>query len=141
MTLLELREALRKATGPDRELDIELLTTLCGYRDVHGNGLIFERGTEPCRTLDGDENLMALPSPTASIDAAMTLVPEGGWHRMGTNGTTANAGFVADGHGVSEADAATIPLALCLARIEYEIAKQDAEDEGNKRRGSEPASA
>lgn len=75
MTLIERLEA---ATGPDRELGNEVLFE-CGW-------MLREEGGGPDRAtiwippsdrfndefLDGDQ-----PNPTASIDAAMMLVPEG----------------------------------------------------------------
>jgi len=54
MTLLNLAERCEKATGPNRSLDN-------GIRLATNNGCAF-----------GDD-----PSYTASLDAAMTLVPEG----------------------------------------------------------------
>lgn len=80
MTHQELIAALEKATGPDRELGNEVLFA-CGWR-------MEEDGPRPDPSLywiapngeefiDGDQ-----PDPTASIDAAMTLVPEG-WYCVG----------------------------------------------------------
>ncbi|WP_155262913.1 hypothetical protein [Sphingomonas segetis] len=76
--LIELAERCEAATGPDRELDIAILThPAFGYRDVFEDGRLFDRGNDGYWSLEGDEKNGPLPSPTASLDAAMTLVPEG----------------------------------------------------------------
>lgn len=107
MSLEELRDALAKATGPDKVLDHQL------ERHLHG---LMSRTSY-------------VPRYTASLDAAVTLVPEG-W--------VETVGRLCDGHGEGTlyqcgaaggmylARAATPALALCLARIEYEIARKGA---------------
>lgn len=59
-TLAELAERVEQAAGPDRELD------RCLFAVLHG--IDRGRATGPMDF-----------SPTASLDAAMTLVPEGWW--------------------------------------------------------------
>lgn len=72
MTLLELAERCEVATGPDRELDHGIAEAL-GWRRItrlppeNGGDEVYDCGSE----------WAALPKFTASIDAAMTLVPEG----------------------------------------------------------------
>jgi hypothetical protein len=75
MTIDELIAALEAATGPDRELDLRIA------RDV--------MNSEPLKHAAGlsDELIMAqawapMPRYTASLDAAVTLVPEGYVWRM-----------------------------------------------------------
>jgi hypothetical protein len=75
--LEELAARVEALTRPDREVDIAILTSVLGYRDIHGDRTLFDRGNDGYWSLDGDEMNPPLPSPTASIDAAMTLVPEG----------------------------------------------------------------
>ena len=66
----ELIAALEKATGPDRELN-KLLAPFVGLRLVEeGHPL------GPC-CYDQNGHGVPLPNFTASIDAALTLVPEG----------------------------------------------------------------
>lgn len=77
MTLNELIERLEKLEGPDREVDVEILTSFLGYRDVMSDGTYFARDNYGYWTLEGDENNRRLPSPTASLDEALTLVPDG----------------------------------------------------------------
>jgi len=60
---------------PSRELDIAILTWALGYRDVFGNGSLFDRGNDGYWTIEGDENNRALPDPTYSLDAHVR--PEG----------------------------------------------------------------
>ncbi|WP_103727617.1 hypothetical protein [Novosphingobium sp. HII-3] len=76
-TLLALAERVEKATGPDRELD-RLIAPLVGIRVV-------EEG-HPLGRCYYDENGHGVPLPlfTASLDAAMTLVPEGYEFAVGT---------------------------------------------------------
>lgn len=93
---------------------------------------------EPSNHLDEDIErackayMGSCPVPyTTSLDAAVTLVPEGyRWH--GGEGSRPNnlawarmfpVGEMQDGTGNREA--ATVPLALCLARLEYEIARKE----------------
>lgn len=77
--LTELIAALEKATGPDRELDAKI------YCFVNGLSLVkFNKNEsiqhQPVRdNAGGTYHTMLTPPPhyTASIDAAMTLVPDG----------------------------------------------------------------
>ncbi len=68
----DLIERLEKATGPDRELGNEVLLA-CGWRiEEHGDGPdrhVFWCGQDDYA--DGDQ-----PDPTASLDAALTLVDD-----------------------------------------------------------------
>lgn len=77
----ELISSLEKATGPNRELDILIgqATAVYGWR-------VCDDGCVECYIPDGHEygegwfdTGQELPAYTASIDAAMTLVPEG-WY-------------------------------------------------------------
>lgn len=90
--LLELAERCEAATGPDRELDLAV--------------------GEEC-TVPG-ESLFPVPPVTASLDAAMTLVPEGYENplRLYIAGE-ATAVFI----GQIEAAALTPALAICAAAL------------------------
>ena len=142
--LIELAERCEAATGPDRELDIAILThPAFGYRDVFEDGRLFDRGNDGYWSLEGDEKNGPLPSPTASLDAAMTLVPENcavdidngpsHWICLGKQAPMGRAdvkypkpGY--DGQGDSwltvSAIAKTMPLALCAAALRA-IASQE----------------
>lgn len=111
MTELEkLAGWLKAATGPDRELGREVLLAC-------GRGFV--------------SPLYSWLDPTASIDAAMSLVPEGcGWiaawgqtrpdEPMGGAIVKRNARFIGYGanyDAISEAEAATPALALCAAAL------------------------
>jgi hypothetical protein len=75
MTLTELAARCEAATGPDRELDAEIAAKLCGGSAVSPIDLS-GRYWKP-----GARGFCIAPAYTASIDAALTLVPEGwGWH-------------------------------------------------------------
>lgn len=99
MTLHELRDALRKATGPDSALDAELW-------------FFFAIETIP------------YPKFTGSIDAAVTLVPDE-YRNHWKVGIEDEDGPVARLGSRFAVAAATPTLALCLARLEYEIARKE----------------
>ncbi len=115
--LIALAERCEQASGPDRELDIAILThPAIGYRDVHKDGRMFDRGNDGYWWVD-DCEMRQLPSPTASIDAAMTLVPEGHFWSLTMRGEK-RGGFhaccVASG-GLVWHEATTPALALTAA--------------------------
>lgn len=95
MTIDELIAALEKAEGPSSEIDADIGLTAAGW--------------EPW--------LSKLPPFTSSLDAALTLVPEGLMWSVGTNG---DGRYRADvwtdvveiGIGCSPA------IALCIAALE-----------------------
>ena len=73
--MTDLIERLEAATGPCRELDAAILTQVMGYRDVYGDGTVFDRGNDGYWYV-GEHSAPQLPAPTASIDAALTLCPD-----------------------------------------------------------------
>jgi hypothetical protein len=129
MTLEELRVALAKAKGTGRELDAELFQRFGG----RAWNAAFQFAQEPC----GCPHERAVstaryraPAYTASIDAAVTLVPEGfAWHLWSPDNKLAAAELKSpQGHvfyGLTARDGLPA-LALCIARVEYELQKQDA---------------
>lgn len=79
--LLELAERCEKAEGPDRELGREVLLA-CGWRKTqagHFLGPIF-LWSSPDWASSFDDDRFHRHDPTASIDAALTLVPDGTGH-------------------------------------------------------------
>jgi hypothetical protein len=125
----ELIAKLEKATGPDRELDVAIVYAL--HPDI-GNydGLCV--GDEP---IFWHEPYRKQPCPrfTASIDAALSLVPEG--MQVGlvgpwiTTATKAEVWYaqVADGiedfQGEFDHKAPTAALALCIAALRARAGK------------------
>lgn len=104
MTDLELIERLEKATGPDREFD-EAIARLAGWY-IDGGGYT------------------SAPRFTASIDAALTLVPKGFNWSLGSMG---GKGFKADLHHIERGFGpvcigVTAPIAICIAAIKARAA-------------------
>lgn len=66
--LLELAALAEAASGPDRELDLDIATAV--------------RRTPFLPRWSGQTRALQAKAYTASLDAAMTLVPEGAWDHM-----------------------------------------------------------
>lgn len=127
--LLELRDRLAKATGPDRKADA-LLARLVGGWVFDGREAIY-----PWRAPDAVYH-MAAPVYTASLDAAVTLVPENISYELAFSaageGAIRRARFwdwrrgplMIDPDNSWQGVGKTLPLAICVARIEYELAKE-----------------
>jgi hypothetical protein len=77
-SLLELADRVEKATGVDRELWFDVARA-AGYRDVHGDGLLWDRGNDGYWLPDNSisPGLMQLPEFLTSLDAAMSLILSG----------------------------------------------------------------
>ncbi len=125
--LLDLAARCEAATGPDRELDVAIALSLPGFFNA---GPYYDGAKDRIGTIDVDGNksipgndpLMLVRHYTASLDAAMSLVPEG--QRRVEFGTYNGGGAWAYVHvgsergeqlGESEADTET--LALCAAAL------------------------
>lgn len=81
-TLLSLAERVEAGEGPDRELDAEI-APLQGLR-------IVDEGHPLGRCVyDQNNHGVPLPAYTASLDAAVTLVPEGVFPRLDFGGAQA----------------------------------------------------
>jgi len=122
MTLSELIEALEKATGPDRALDcaIFVATAPSPFVSYYPDCVLATLGGFAARVEIAD-----IPAYTASLDAALTLVPEG-WTvaRIGQNDNKTWHVELRHGHCTSfdrvviaprDCAAATPALALTLA--------------------------
>jgi len=81
--LLELAERCEKATGPDRELDCEIAVAALGFFVAEprykGDVRYCYKDSEGVTHQPGNAGDMLARAFTASLDAALTLVPEG-WH-------------------------------------------------------------
>lgn len=111
--LLELADRCEKAAGPDRELDAVIWLHL-PEQESHAwkhEGDEFSHAYQ----ISGAD---FIPKFTASLDAAMTLVPEGQSVRMGTNSGAPWA--QCRRHAMSECfngSAATLALCICAAAL------------------------
>lgn len=110
--LERLAERCERASGPDRELGADILRALGWTQDGHN-----------AYTPDGDRAL-SIPDYTASLDAAMTLVPEDMRHeieittlyRVARVSVNLNHGHD-DGPHYGSNECNSIPLALTAAAL------------------------
>lgn len=125
---LRLAELCERAEGPDRKLGREVLLA-CGWTKSqrgHFLGPLYQwHAPSPSRTTFDDDHF-ARYDPTSSLDAAMTLVPEGwvlSFLSLNNARTTWTAMcWVTDawtelGEGAPSGEAATPALALCAAAL------------------------
>lgn len=128
---------LESAEGPSRELDLQIsfLAGKLAAADDYGAGPIASvkwsvMGDE-IDTLDAEgrrgclDPAQFVPAYTASIDAALTLVPSGHWWRVehdddGETKATAWCGPI--GEDRDRCDSATPALALCIAALRARMA-------------------
>lgn len=124
MTLQDLIARLEAATGPDRELDVKIIEAINpGSRwepyspKARIKWLMDESGQ---RTICYGKD--RIPNYTTSIDAALTLVPEGmGWE-VGFGRYVPHIGTVWTGKGkcVGECDS-NRAIALCIAALKARL--------------------
>lgn len=81
--LLELAERCEAATGPDRELDDDIVAAL--HRSINFNNLTARKWAEQFWVRDDDDDMEPIRF-TASLDAAMTLIPEGAQYTIEPDG-------------------------------------------------------
>lgn len=116
--LEELAARVEAATGPDRELDAEIALAVGIVKEREGNTFFGHRDYS-CMVLergyyDHDGSAPELPHLTASIDAAMTLVPEGwDWQYSSYTGTA----YVHQGDRTTFGHTKVGALALCAAAL------------------------
>lgn len=124
MTLIERLEAL---SGPDREVDVEIALAVEWSHPAQGCTLAKLATVMPVAEIAHEARehsnsiLSQLPRYSASIDAAMTLVPEG-WGRMfnqSENGLHCNVCLARSypTNAVVYSEAATPAIALCIASL------------------------
>lgn len=121
--LLVLADRVEKLTGPDRDLEAEiwLACTPGATRDKWS--YIHKATGRECtvdETRDATDRLIIVPSFTASIEAALTLLPEGWWWsavvcRRENHASVGSEIGTVEGELIFETFGATAPLALLAA--------------------------
>ena len=123
MTKAEQFEALalrcEQATGADRELDAEIWLACVPGATRKQTSYFHKASGRECaidETRDATGRLIIVPSYTASLDAALTLAPEGYVANLG-NDEPIWAQVWIDNDPASRGDGATMALALCAAAL------------------------
>lgn len=115
--LLKLAERCEAATGPDRELDGAVHTAVTGFEPRRG-GIGWP---DNALVVPGFPGWVPLPAYTASIDAAMSLVPSGMEFGCGSKDDSGSAwAWVGKFHGplnIEEGEPTSAALALCAAAL------------------------
>ena len=115
---------LEKATRPDRELGAQIICLQRGHRYVSWESLgtdLNPHVIEICAERDGSRFCFWAIDPTASIDAARTLVPDG-WHWRLDQGRNAGAALYKDAFPQFFSVADTPAIALCIAALKARAA-------------------
>ena len=132
--LIELAGRCERATGPDRELDAEIAKAV-GYEvewatigPDHRREELVQVRTYPGELSPTSRNLRRY---TASIDAAMTLVPEGYFWTGGTHPEFGAAMVVTNDPDseLNASKAATPALALAAAALKARATQSVSEDD------------
>lgn len=131
MTLSDLIERLEKATGPDREMDEDIVRAL--YPDCIIQ--IYVVGDEDKTVFHAEPlvpNKSYVPLYTSSIDAALTLVPEGyGWSLYGGFSPNRPCACLSDtgrSDDLVDAFGATPAIAICIASLKARAAIKEESD-------------
>lgn len=117
MTLLDLAARCEAAEGPDRELDCLIRETLDPRWKPEWRVLYYGKPTGEHVDRDDGDRFVASPNYTASIDAAMKLVPEGWEWELENTGSDTFGPFVAKFGQLRDVEAKTLPLAICAAAL------------------------
>ena len=121
-TFLALADRCEQAAGPDRELDSDIALA-CGVVKSRDGDCFYGHKYYSVMVLnydydDTEYRAPELPSYTASLDAALTLVPEGWRYDLGKNTLGfAWGGVTMPDHNEVETSANTPALALCAAAL------------------------
>ncbi len=114
----DLIARLEAATGPDRELDVVIDMAQLNLRGDPATPVYYD-GYDKGNWRDTVGLLRTSPAYTASIDAALTLVPEG-WTRD-VDATAPEMGIAVALHGPNEkrvvGDHENEPIATCIAAL------------------------
>jgi hypothetical protein len=128
-TLLELADRCEKATGPDRELDCEIVVAVGGgeivWKQANYTMEAYPAHRVPSANHLGGFANEPVPAFSASLDAAMQLVPEGyvwgagSWGNPDTEGPWAWCATKQDSkdNDLDYGKATTPALALCAAAL------------------------
>ena len=118
-TLLNLADRCEQAAGPDRELDGAAWCAVNGYSFVKwdGAGVVWRKADGGIRHYPASR----VPYYTASLDAAVTLVPKGCGYQIisgfDEDGLTHASVYVPAIDNGERGDSATAALALCAAAL------------------------
>ena len=118
-TLLALAERVEAATGADRELDAQVWLACVPGTTRNELCYIHKASSRECvidETRDANRRLIIVPYYTASLDAAMSLVPSGyEWSVNWCGNSVANVSEIGVDYPVHCGGAATPALALTAA--------------------------
>jgi hypothetical protein len=129
-TLVELAARVEAAPGPDRELDAIITSAAWPYRSEGGRIAPAPSGNGRCVSYyaSGNHGTWKAPDYTASLDAAMQLVPEG-WEPWDLN-KGARWHFSLNKQGgkypIVDGHADTWALAICAAALRARAAAESA---------------
>lgn len=131
--LLALAERCEKASGPDRELDAAIVAAMNNAivkpyppTDDFGPKDRWQFWSRDGAHFLGSEGKFPVKPVTASLDAAMTLVPESALAWNCGVSTGGNSAWVFDGEDEHNAAAASVPLALVSAALRAIAAKEES---------------
>ena len=124
MTTAELIEKLERADGPSRELDEAIYELMggCNHKRTKYYAVQSDTGVTCLDCGKDTYGAKYAPSYTASIDAAMTLVPEGFRWALGCNGIDSGhpvgtASVFSPEGAMFKGSGATPAIALCIAAL------------------------
>jgi hypothetical protein len=147
-TLLELAERCEKAAGPDRELDVLIKSEIDGYNVRWDGNLLLAKSRRPphdeyrlgsidpgvkARNFRVAWSMPDFPRYTGSLDAALTLVPEGWSVLSAWNGSAAICTVhlkplgAPDGIWPKPGKACTLALAHCAAALRAHVLISEAQ--------------
>lgn len=135
MTLTDLIAALEAADGPSSELDFQIATCLLHAQRFRDAKVVYDDNGEPwfIQVANG-MTTTSIEAYTRSIDAALTLVPEGCVWDAGKDTTGPGFARIHRGKETSRETwfAATPAIALCIAALKAReaIRKNVGEVEG-----------
>lgn len=112
----DLIERLEKLTGPDRELDRDIwlaITPGAAWKTTHITGHASGREWDVDEARVNGGRLVGIPAYTASVDSALTLIPDGkGWNVQGNTSI-----FYATVAGHDNMSSPTPAIALVIAAL------------------------
>ena len=133
--LLVLADRVEKLTGPDRDLEAEIWLACTPGATRNKWSYVHKATGRECtvdETRDATGRFITVPSFTASIEAALTLLPEGWWWSAGVCRRENHASVgseigTVEGELIFETFGATAPLALLAAILRARQAAQSGQ--------------